>query len=178
MMADETLPAKVVPEEFMPKEPAVDSKEPNFANPELAFMRTNTVTGVPIVEPVKYNTPVSESHQSSLLEEPPKVQHRPISPRSIEKRRSFIERYPSIGMPPLKEEATPTSTPANTLPRHSKLPTQDRNGNGFENIAAAELEKAQDGESSDEEMVEVSIPVAQKPLIVNFGMSIRSSLLG
>ncbi|KAG5648543.1 hypothetical protein DXG03_003154 [Asterophora parasitica] len=39
------------------------------------------------------------------------------SPAHTEKRKSSYEKYSSIILPPLKEEATPTPTPAGTLPR-------------------------------------------------------------
>ncbi|CAE7094479.1 unnamed protein product [Rhizoctonia solani] len=60
--------------------------------------------------------------QGETLEEP----KMPASPRSVpaamrERRRSSYDRYPVVTMPPLKEEKTPTPTPAGTLSKSQEL---------------------------------------------------------
>ncbi|KAJ8462145.1 hypothetical protein ONZ45_g18040 [Pleurotus djamor] len=48
-----------------------------------------------------------------------------LPPASAEKRKSSYERYSGIAMPPLTEEATPTSTPVGTLARNVDVKTME-----------------------------------------------------
>lgn len=46
----------------------------------------------------------------------------PVSPVSLERRKSSYEKYSAFTLPPLLEEKTPASSPANTLGRHAVPP--------------------------------------------------------
>lgn len=74
-----------------------------------AFNESTSVTGSEISVP-----PAEITEQFSPIGHP-RLSPQPVSP--AEKRRSSYERYSAIAMPPLKEEATPTSSPAGTLSR-------------------------------------------------------------
>ncbi|KAK0454925.1 hypothetical protein EV421DRAFT_1699786 [Armillaria borealis] len=75
-----------------------------------AFNESTSVTGSEIPAP-----PLAEINERSSSIGHPRLSPQPISP--AEKRRSSYERYSAIAMPPLKEEATPTSSPVGTLSR-------------------------------------------------------------
>ncbi|KAK0195469.1 hypothetical protein F5146DRAFT_1100956 [Armillaria mellea] len=79
-------------------------------NVAQAFNESTSVAGsdIPAPPPAKINELSSSTGH-------PRLTPQPISP--AEKRRSSYERYSAIAMPPLKEEATPTSSPAGTLSR-------------------------------------------------------------
>ncbi|KAK0485856.1 hypothetical protein IW261DRAFT_1329900 [Armillaria novae-zelandiae] len=74
-----------------------------------AFNESTSVGGPEIPAP-----PAEITERSSPIGHP-RLSPQPISP--TEKRRSSYERYSAIAMPPLKEEATPTSSPPGTLSR-------------------------------------------------------------
>ena len=46
----------------------------------------------------------------------------PVSPGTAEKRKSSYEKYSAFALPPLLEEKTPVTSPANTLGRHAAPP--------------------------------------------------------
>jgi hypothetical protein len=107
-------------------------------------------------------------------ESKPLYNHLAKGQRNPENRRSSAERFSSIALPPLKEEATPTSSPASTLPRqqtqHAVIP---REPSDFDHIPANKLEKVQDEESSDGEEsgarnVASSKPTPPQELLINF----------
>ena len=65
----------------------------------------------------------------------------------------MLERYSAMVLPALKEEATPTSSPAGTLKGDHRPPT---NGLHVQELSARDLEKAELNESdSDNEAVEI-----------------------
>ncbi|PBK91545.1 hypothetical protein ARMGADRAFT_1013942 [Armillaria gallica] len=75
-----------------------------------AFNESTSVAGSEIPAP-----PPAEINERSSSTGHPRLSPQPIPP--AEKRRSSYERYSAIAMPPLKEEATPTSSPTGTLSR-------------------------------------------------------------
>ena len=70
------------------------------------------------------NPPTYEFHADPIIsDEPVKPPESPLKPKATlsqmqaEKRKSSYERYSAMVLPPLKEEATPTPSPAGTLTR-------------------------------------------------------------
>ena len=71
------------------------------------------------------NPPTNELHADPIISEPEPVKppESPLKPRTTlsqmqaEKRKSSYEKYSAMVLPPLKEEATPTPSPAGTLTR-------------------------------------------------------------
>jgi hypothetical protein len=95
------------------------------------------------------------------------IAHEPVSPVEVssssrtirsqiqaEKRKSAYEKYSAITLPPLKEEATPTQTPAGTLTRINAIQRRS-------SIGEVELERQGDLNKSNEGTVNGS-PVASK----------------
>ncbi|KAK0212784.1 hypothetical protein DFS33DRAFT_1377248 [Desarmillaria ectypa] len=86
----------------------------------------NRPTVMDVAQAFNESTSVAESEtpvsllSAEIYERPSSSVHSRLSPQPIspaEKRRSSYERYSVIAMPPLKEEVTPTSSPAGTLSR-------------------------------------------------------------
>ncbi|KAK0461206.1 uncharacterized protein EV420DRAFT_186624 [Desarmillaria tabescens] len=89
----------------------VSGNRPTVMDVAQAFSESTSVA--------RSETPVSplpaEIYERSSSSPHSRLGPQPISP--VEKRKSSYERYSAIAMPPLKEEATPVSSPAGTLSR-------------------------------------------------------------
>ncbi|KIM40211.1 hypothetical protein M413DRAFT_446377 [Hebeloma cylindrosporum] len=126
------------------------------------------------------NPPKNEFHADPIISEPEvKPPESPLKPRATlsqmqaEKRKSSYERYSVMVLPPLKEEATPTPSPAGTLTRGTArldvvLPSeQEKQSKSLEVPMTKEPEMSSSTSPVDSEKIQVSFPEVNISKLLN-----------
>ena len=121
-------PQSPVKEKVTPPSPSRHSRIPSTGNRLTVMELAQALSDLPEPEP-ELPSPMAQETEPSPVESIARPRNNNLAMLQAEKRRSTYERYSAIILPPLKEEATPTPTPAGTLNRnHAPLTDMLLNG--------------------------------------------------